>query len=130
MPFKTGTIAKSSFLGFKNYPNQAIKPEDFNPDTLVYPCQILYSSATDYSRKVGWIKKKHPQSWFAKIINSEPFETTNSIVTGLLEHNMIFSLNPSLLDGICIGPFTSKDALIQWLDVHLTDGDKECTLGG
>jgi len=107
-------------LGFKDYPKDSIAPNAFDSSSLEFPCRILYSSATDYSKKVGWFRKRYKTEWFVKIINSEPAETRLSIGGGGMQMSATLQLNPSLLDGITIGGFKERYDALEWIKDNLS----------
>jgi len=117
--FHSESTWTEQWLGFKDYPEDAIAPNAFDSSELGFPCRILYSSATDYSKKVGWFRKRYKTEWFVKIINLEPVETRLNI--GGSRRWMSATLPPdlSLIDGITIGGFKERIDVLEWIKDNL-----------
>ena len=112
--FPPESILVNAWLGFSEYPVNAQNPKSYNPP--IAKCQVICSTATDYSKKVGWLgNRKHRTHWFAKIVESQ-INAQIELQGGKskIPLSATLQLNPSSYEGITVGPFTSLEDIRVW----------------
>jgi hypothetical protein len=115
MTFANGSTLEQPWLGFRDYPTNPINPSGFIFSEVL--CRVVCSTATDYSKKVGFFKKEHPTKWFAKVVQMDVNlneDVTLAAPLGGIALNATIQANPSFLEGQMVGPFNSLDEIRAW----------------